>query len=268
MRRISLIIEIVIFLLLATLSTALYGKDGVKDFSPKSKQIEEKIDRGLSLALEAIGIVGNHKEMKVAETNNFLYTEVNQKSELYKENVNINSEDRVPEKPYKKYPGTHNPLITEQIKIKKKKHSKRIQTLIPKHFTIKILANRLWTKTNIYLKENDVVRIFCKGKVMPGAFEYRYKNTSCSAEGYHFTRDNFTVLPNARYMAAIAKIGNLDAFYVGSNKEFKSYANGQLYLGINELKKSIYTNKPINKRSIYWKDNTGHFEADIYVYRE
>ena len=102
---------------------------------------------------------------------------------------------------------------------------------------------------------------------MPGKFEYRYKNTSCLAGGYHFTRGNFTVLPNARYMAAIGKIGNRDAFYIGSGREFVSNVDGPLYLGINDLKKSIYTGVPINQNSIYWKDNTGYFEADIYVYR-
>ncbi len=262
------IIETIVFLFLATLSTALYGKDGVKDFSSESKQIEEKIDRGIGLALEAISIAENHKEVKDAETNSSLDKEVNQRGGLSEENVKINIEERVAEKHYKETSEMHNPLITEPIKIQKEKHSKKHQTLTPKHYSIKIPANRPWTKTSIYLKENDIVRMYCKGKVMPGAFEYRYKNTSCLAEGYHFTRDNFTVLPNANYMATIGKIGNKDAFYIGDRKEFISYVNGPLYLGINDLNKSVYTGEPINKRSIYWKDNTGYYEADIYVYRK
>lgn len=268
--RRMLIVKTVVFLLLTALSTALYGgEDAVKENSSSEyKLIEEKIDRGLCLALDAISIAGNNDEIKDAETNIFLDTKVTQRSGLYEENANINTEDRITEKPYKKYSEIHNPLITEPIKIQKKKHSKKTQALTPKHYTITIQANRPWTKTNIFLKKNDIVRIYCKGKVMPGSFEYRYKNTSCLAEGYHFTRDNFTVLPNARYMAAIGKISNRDAFYVGSERKFKSYVDGPLYLGINDLKKSIYTSEPINKRSIYWKDNTGYYEADVYIYRE
>ena len=264
------IIETVIFLLLAALSTALYGgEDAVReDSSSESKQIEDKIDRGLDLALKAISIARNHTEVKGTETNSFTETEVTQQSGFYEENVNINTEGRIAEKLYKKKSEIHNPLITEPIKIQKKKHSKKIQPLTPIHYSIKIPANRPWTKTNIYLKETDIVRIYCKGKVMPGGFEMVYKNTSCLAEGYHFTRSSFTVLPNARYMSAIGRIGNMDAFYIGREREFKSYVNGPLYLGINDLSKSVYTGEIINKRSIYWKDNTGCYEADVYVYRE
>ena len=266
-RRIP-IIETVIFLLFVTLSTALYGKDGVKDFSSESKQIKEKIDRGIGLALEAISIAENHKEVKGAETNSLLDKEVNKRDGFTEKKVNINIEGRIAEKPYRKSSVIHNPLITEPIKILKEKHSKKTQSLTPKHYTIKIPANKPWTRTGVYLKQSDIVRIYCKGKVMPGGFEYRYKNTSCLAEGYHFTRDKFTVLPDARYMAAIGKIGNNDAFYIGSGREFVSYVDGPLYFGINDLKKSIYTNKPINKKSIYWKDNTGYYQADVYVYRK
>ena len=265
-RRIS-IIETVIVLLLVTLSTALYGKDEVKGFSSESKQIEEKIDRGIGLALQAISIAGNHREVKDIEANSSLDTKVSQKGGLSEENVRINIGDRIPEEPYKKSSVIHNPLITEPIKIQKKKHSKENQPLTPKHYTIKIPANKPWTRTGVSLKVNDIVRIYCTGKVMPGSFEMVCKNTSCLADGYHFTRGNFTVLPDERYMAAIGKIGNKDAFYIGSKREFKSYMNGHLYLGINDLKKSVYTGKPINKRSIYWKDNSGYYEADIYVYR-
>ena len=151
---------------------------------------------------------------------------------------------------------------------RKRINKNKSQVSIPKHYAIKISANKPWTRTNVYLKENDIVRIFCNGKVMPGGFEMVYNNTSCRAEGYHFTRDNFTVLPNARYMAAIGKIGNRDAFYIGSGREFVSYVNGTLRLGINDLSRSEYTGATINKRSIHWKDNTGYFEADIYVNRE
>lgn len=158
--------------------------------------------------------------------------------------------------------------VSKSNRINNKRGNIDLKYSAPIHYTVKIPANRPWIKTKIYLKKNDIVRIYCKGKVMPGAFEYRYKNTSCLAEGYHFTRSNFTVLPNANYMAAIGKIGNRDAFYIGSGKEFISYVNGPLYLGINDLKKSVYTNKPINKRSIYWKDNTGYYQADVYVYRK
>ena len=270
LRRISLIIEITIFLLLATLSTALYGKDVVKgNSSSESKLIEGKIDRGLSLALEAINIAGNNNEIKDAETNILSEKEDKLSDKFPEKEVNVDLEEAASTEKYnKEIPEIYNPLTTEPIKIQRENHNIEKKPLIPKYYTTKVKANIPWTKTNIYLKENDIVRIYCKGKVMPGAFEYRYKNTSCLAEGYHFTRDNFTVLPNARYMAAIGKISNQDAFYVGSEKEFKSYVNGSLYLGINELNKSIYTGKPINKRSIYWKDNIGYFEADIYVYRE
>lgn len=258
-----------LFVLSAVLPTTLYGNDSLTgNSSPEPKQIKEKIDRGLDLALEAISIAGNHTAVKDTEINSFLDTEVTQKGGLYEENVNINTEDRVAEKPYKKTSGIHNPLITEPIKIQKKKHSKKIQVSIPKHYTIKIPANRPWTRTGVSLKVNDIVRIYCKGKVMPGAFEYRYKNTSCLAGGYHFTRGNFTVLPNANYMAAIGKIGNWDAFCIGRGREFVSYVDGPLYLGINDLTKSEYTGKPINRKSVYWKDNSGYYEADVYVYRK
>jgi hypothetical protein len=268
LRRISLIIEITIFLLLATLSTALYGKDVVKEnSSSESKLIEGKINRGLSLALEAINIARNNNEIKDVETNVLSEKEGKQSNKFPEKELKTNT-GAATEKHNKVIPKIHNPLTTEPIKIRRKKHDIEKKPLIPKYYTAKVKANKPWTRTNVYLKENDIVRISCKGKVMPGAFEYRYENTSCLAEGYHFTRDNFTVLPNARYMAAIGKISSRDAFYVGSEKEFKSYVDGPLYLGINDLKKSIYTGVPINKRSIYWKDNIGYFEADIYVYRK
>lgn len=98
--------------------------------------------------------------------------------------------------------------VSKSNRINNKRGNIDLKYSAPIHYTVKIPANRPWIKTKIYLKKNDIVRIYCKGKVMPGAFEYRYKNTSCLAEGYHFTRSNFTVLPNANYMAAIGKIGN------------------------------------------------------------
>jgi len=248
------------------LPATLYSEDtSIESSSSDPKKIEEKINRGLSLALEAISIAENHRAVKNIEANSSLDTEVNQRGRLSEENVRINIEDRIAEKPYKKSSVIHNPLITEPIKIQKEKHSKENQPLTPKHYTIKIPANKPWTRTGVTLKVNDIVRIYCTGKVMPGSFEMVCKNTSCLADGYHFTRGNFTVLPDERYMAAIGKIGNKDAFYIGSEREFKSYVNGHLYLGINDLKKSVYTGKPIN--SIYWKDNSGYYEADIYVYR-
>lgn len=259
-----LLIEIVVFLLLATLSTALYGKDVVKeDSSSESKLIEEKINRGLSLALEAISIAEDHTEEENAESKKPGKT-------LDKKEGNFKTDSGRKEIAHKQKSKVHNLLISEFEKISKEKNKEKPQVSVPKpiHYAFKVEANRPWTRTNIYLKENDVVRIFCKGKVMPGDFEYRYKNTSCLAEGYHFTRDNFTVLPNARYMAAIGKISNNDAFYIGSGREFVSYVDGPLYLGINDLSRSAYTGDPVNKRSIYWKDNTGHFEVDIYVYRK
>lgn len=265
-----LIVKTVGFLLLATLLIAFYsGEDMVRaDSLPESGKVDKKIDNGLNLALEAIRIAGNHKEVKGKTTVSSIDNEIDQNEGFSEKNTDPDVEDKIAERPYKKTAEILNPLITEPIKIQKKKHSKENQPLTPKHYTIKIHANKPWTKTSIYLKENDIVKIYCKGKVLPGAFEYRYKNTSCLAEGYHFTRNNFTVLPNARYMAAIGKIGNRDVFYIGGRKEFVSYVNGPLYLGINELTKSIYTGEPINKRSIYWKDNTGYYEADIYVYRK
>ena len=263
------IIETVVFLFLATLSTTFYGEDAVKEDSlSESRKIEEKIDKGIGLALEAISIAENHKEVKGAETNGFLDKEVNQRDGFTEENVNINIEERTAEKPYKKSSVIHNALITEPIKIQKKKHSKESQPLTPKHYTFKIPANKPWTRTGVSLKVNDIVRIYCTGKVMPGSFEMVCKNTSCLADGYRFTRGNFTVLPDERYMAAIGRTGNNDAFYIGREREFVSYVDGPLYLGINDLKKSVYTGEPINKRSIYWKDNIGFFEADIYVYRK
>ena len=268
LRRISLIIEIAIFLLLATLSTALYGKDVVKENSSSgSKLIDGKINRGLSLALVAINIARNNNEIKDVETNVLSEKEDKQSDKFPGKELKTDI-GAATEKHNKVIPEIHNPLTTEPIKIRRKKHDIEKKPLMPKYYTTKVKADKPWTKTNVYLKKNNIVKIYCKGKVMPGSFEYRYKNTSCLAEGYHFTRDNFTVLPNARYMSAIGKINNQDAFYVGSEKEFKSYVNGPLYLGINELKKSVYTGKPINKKSIYWKDNIGYFEADIYVYRK
>ena len=55
LRRISLIIEITLFLLLATLSTALYGKDVVKgNSSSESKLIEGKIEIGRASCRERV----------------------------------------------------------------------------------------------------------------------------------------------------------------------------------------------------------------------
>ena len=264
-----LIVETVVFLLLATLLIAFYGgEDKARaDSLPEPGKADQKIDNGLNLALEAIRIAGNHKGVEGKTTVSSIDNEIDQNEGFSEKNTDHDVEDKIAERPYKKTAEMHNPLITEPIKIKKK-HRGKYRDPAPTHYAVKIPANKPWTRTGVSLKQNDVVKIYCNGKVMPGGFEHRYNGTSCLAEGYHFTRDNFTVLPNARYMAAIGKISNQDAFYVGSEKEFKSYVNGSLYLGINDLKKSIYTGKPINKSSIYWKDNIGYFEADIYVYRE
>ncbi len=256
-----------LFVLLSVFLTTLYGNDVlIEDSSAEAKKNKEKIDRGLNLALEAINIAGYHTVVKNVDSKSHLKIESKKIYEALKEiaNFNIESDNQESRQIHK----VNKPLITEFKKTLREKNTKRHSPSIPKHYTIKIRANKPWTRTNIYLKENDIVRIYCKGKVVPGAFEYRYKNTSCRAEGYLFTRGNFTILPNANYMAAIGKIGNRDAFYIGSQREFKSYVDGHLYLGINDLKKSIYTGEPINKRSIYWKDNTGYYQADVYVYRK
>ncbi|KHE90228.1 MAG: hypothetical protein SCABRO_04042 [Candidatus Scalindua brodae] len=55
---------------------------------------------------------------------------------------------------------------------------------------------------------------------------------------------------------------------MGSGREFVSYVDGPLHLGVNDLSRSAYTGEPVNKRSIYWKDNTGYFDADVYIYRK
>ncbi|MFQ5685772.1 MAG: hypothetical protein ACE5GV_03850 [Candidatus Scalindua sp.] len=260
-----------LFVLSATIPITLYGDDLlIGNSSVETKRIEEKIDNGLNLALEAIRIAGNHKEVKGKTTVSSIDNEIDQNEGFSEKNTDPDVEDKIAERPYKKTAEILNPLITEPIKIQKKKHSKENQplTLTPKHYTVKIPANKPWTRTCVSLKVNDMVRIYCKGKVMPGGFEMVYKNTSCLAEGYHFTRGKFTVLPDERYMATIGKIGNRDAFYIGSGREFKSYVDGPLYLGINDLTKSEYTGKPINRKSVYWKDNTGYYEADVYVYRK
>jgi hypothetical protein len=252
--------------------TTLYGEDtSIESSSSDPKKIEEKIDRGLSLALEAIMACGGyHTEVENIGHQNPAKTDNKEDGEYSDGDSDFNIEGDKHDRTYRQVNKVHNRLITEFGKILNEKNKMISQSPIPKpiHYTIRVEADRPWTRTGVSLKQNDIVRIYCKGKVMPGGFEMVYKNTSCLAEGYHFTRGNFTVLPDARYMAVIGKIGNRDAFYIGSEREFVSYVNGSLYLGINDLNKSIYTGEPINKRSVYWKDNSGYYEADIYVYRE
>ena len=253
------------------LPATLYGNDAlVEGSSSNSKKIEEKINRGLSLALESISIAEGHTEEKNLESKKPVKTNSKEDGEFFNGETNFNIEGDKQGSTYRQVNKVHNRLITEFGEILNEKHHNKPQVSIPKpiHYTIKVKADRPWTRTGVSLKQNDIVRIYCKGKVMPGAFEYRYKNTSCLAEGYHFTRGNFTVLPDERYMATIGKIGSRDAFYIGNAREFVSYVDGPLYLGINDLTKSIYTGEPINKRSVYWKDNTGCYEADVYVYRK
>jgi len=252
-----------LFVSLSVLPTTLYSDVAlIEGPSVNAERIEEKINRGLSLALEAISIAEDHAEEKNVDTKNPIKTD-------YKKKGNFKTVSDRKKIAHKQKSKVHNLLITEFEKILNKKNNKRPQVSAPKpiHYVIKVEANRPWTRTRINLRQGDRLLIKATGKIMPGKFEYRYKNTSCLAGGYHFTRGNFTVLPNARYMAAIGKIGNRDAFYIGSGREFVSNVDGPLYLGINDLKKSIYTGVPINQNSIYWKDNTGYFEADIYVYR-
>ena len=255
-----------LFVSLSVLPTTLYSDDAlIEGSSVEAKRIEEKINRGLSLALEAISIAEDHTEKNVDTMN-----PVKKGKTLNKKKGNFKTASDRKEIAHKQKSKVHNLIITEFEKILNKKNNKRPQVSVSKpiHYAIKVDANRPWTRTRVYLRQGDRVLIKATGKIMPGKFEYRYKNTSCLAGGYHFTRGNFTVLPNTRYMAAIGKIGNRDAFYIGSGREFVTYVDGSLYLGINELNMSIYTGEPINKRSIYWKDNTGYFEADIYVYRK
>jgi hypothetical protein len=265
-----LIVETVVFLLLATLLITFYGGENKAraDSLPEPGKFDEKIENGLNLALEAIRIAGNHKEVKGKTTVSSIDNEIDQNEGFPEKNTDPDVEDKIAERPYKKTAEMHNPLITEHIKIKKK-HREKHRASAPIHYAVKIPANKPWTWTGVSLKQNDVVKIYCNGKVMPGKFEHFLKQTSCTPKGFAFWRGDCTVLHNTNYMAAIGKIGSdRDAFYIGSGREFVSYVDGPLYLGINELNKSIYTGVSINKRSIYWKDNTGYFEADIYVYRK
>lgn len=254
-----------------SISAALYGADAIKEDSlSDSKKFKEKIERGLSLALEAINIAEDHKETEDIGHRNIPKADNKEDREFFDGDTDSNIEGNKQASAYRQVDTVHNRLIAEFDKVLNEKDIRKPQVSMPKptHYTIKIPGNRPWKKTGIYLKKNDIVRIICKGKVMPGGFEMVYKNTSCQAEGYHFARGSFTILPDARYMAALGKVGNRDAFYIGSGREFVSYVNGHLYLGINDLCKSVYTGEPVNKRSIYWKDNTGGFEADIYVHRK
>jgi len=120
-----LIVETVVFLLLATLLIAFYGgeDEARADFLPETGKVDEKIDNGLNLALEAIRIAGNHKGVEGVETNSFLDKEINQMDEFPEKKANNNIEDRIAEKSYKETSEIHNPLITEPIKIQKKKHN-------------------------------------------------------------------------------------------------------------------------------------------------
>jgi hypothetical protein len=233
--KISLI-KTVVFSLLVLLSaslTMLTCHGSIIENSWSEKENNEKIYRGLNLALEAIRIAGYDTTEGNAGSINSLKADGR-----FTENTNSKIGD--------------NWLTKGKTK----------------HYRVKIPANRPWKKTRVHLKKNDIVRIYCKGKVMPGSFEQQYNNTSCYADGYAFSRGNYTVLPNNNYMAVIGKIGKRDTFYIGGRKEFISYVNGPLRLGINDLNKSVYTGEPLNKKSIYWKDNSGYFEADIYVYRK
>jgi hypothetical protein len=251
------------FVSFSVLQTTLYSDDTlIEGPSFKAERIEEKINRGLSLALEAISIAEGHAEEKNIDTKGPIKTNYKKKG-----NFKIVSDNK--EIAHKQKSNVHNLIITEFEKILNKKNNKRSQVSAPKpiHYAIRVEANRPWTRTRINLRQGDRLLIKATGKIMPGKFEHFLKQTSCTPKGYEFWRGDHTVLHNANYMAAIGKIGNRDAFYIGSAREFVSYVNGPLFLGINDLKKSVYTGEPIKKRSVYWKDNTGYFEVDIYVYR-
>lgn len=148
-----------------------------------------------------------------------------------------------------------------------KREDEELDTGAPLRYTVRIDSRKPWINTGIFLEKNDTVLIKAAGKVMPGNFEKFLEHTSCTTAGYSFARRE-SFLPNAPYMSLIGRIGKGAPFFVGDNAAFTTGENGRLYFTVNELTRSAYTGTPINKRSIYWHDNTGFYEADACVYRK
>ena len=99
-----LIVETVVFLLSVTLLITFFsGEDMVRaDSLPEPGKFDEKIENGLNLALEAIRIAGNHKEVKGKTTVSSIDNEIDKNEVFSEKNTDHDVEDKIAERPYKK----------------------------------------------------------------------------------------------------------------------------------------------------------------------
>lgn len=144
--------------------------------------------------------------------------------------------------------------------------------------TVTVSAQRMWTDTNIQLKNGDLVEINAAGKVNASgvATDDLYKWVDPDGWGYapefrntetgEPMRWTYVLGPGTSLMCLIGKVGeNGKPFKVGRQYLFTAQENGTLYLGANDVISDdkgniIYS---LDKSNNTWPDNGGTFTANV-----
>ena len=143
---------------------------------------------------------------------------------------------------------------------------------------ITVSAQRMWTDTNVQLKNGDLVEINASGKVNASGVstDPAYKWVDPDGWGYapefkngetgEPLRWTYVLGPGTSLMCLTGKVGpNGQPFKVGRHYLFTAQENGTLYLGANDVISDykgniVYT---LDESSIIWPDNGGAFTVNV-----
>lgn len=108
-----------------------------------------------------------------------------------------------------------------------------------------VSASNRWTRTGVYLREGDVVRIESAGAVQLSADGADTSSPGGAGSG---RRAPSAPMPDRPAGGLIARIGDGPALFVGADPILRANASGELYLGVNDD---------------YLADNRGEFRVRI-----
>jgi hypothetical protein len=110
---------------------------------------------------------------------------------------------------------------------------------------VTVPAASRWTRTGVYLREGDMVRIESSGMVQLSANAADTSSPKGAASG---RRAQAAPFPDRPAGGLIARIGDGPVLFVGADPTFRANASGELYLGVNDD---------------YLDDNRGEFRVKI-----
>lgn len=144
--------------------------------------------------------------------------------------------------------------------------------------TVTVSAQRMWTDTNIQLKNGDLIEINASGKANASGVstDGAYKWVDPDGWGYapEFTngetgepmRWTYVLGRGTSLMCLTGKVGkNGQPFKVGRYYTFTASENGTLYLGANDVISDYKGNilYSLDETGIIWPDNGGAFTATV-----